>query len=219
MLKNARQHRDELANKAKRQNGGGRGKGSDPPPGEAMTPPGSKGLPDDDCRPLRRGAGHGEHGGPFPLPLPEIMPIRSECAVPGYLRQRLGRKRAQQRLFRECVIALNSLPNSAYRVLRDEPGSVLNSSASPLPPTGSQPSVLRRVRAKVISAGPPPMGLSEQEALTDLLRCQDLYALRPQHLADYDLDKPRVTKGGVLPKDAADLVSPSPRCSVILVPV
>ena len=33
-----------------------------------------------------------------------------------------------------------------------------------------------------------PAGLSEQEALTELLRCQDLYALQPQHLADYDLD-------------------------------
>ena len=53
------------------------------------------------------------------------------------------------------------------------------------------------------------MGLSEQEALTELLHCQDLYALQPQHLADYDLDKLRVTNGGVLPKDAVDLVSPS----------
>ena len=61
----------------------------------------------------------------------------------------------------------------------------------------------------VISAGPPPVGLSEQEALTELLRCQDLCALQPQHLADYDLDKLRVTKGGVLPKDVVDLVSPS----------
>ena len=32
VLKNARQHREELANEAKRQNGGGRGKGSDPLP-------------------------------------------------------------------------------------------------------------------------------------------------------------------------------------------
>ena len=53
------------------------------------------------------------------------------------------------------------------------------------------------------------MGLSEQEALTELLRCQDVYALQPQHLADYDLDKVRVSKGAVLPKDAVDLVSPS----------
>ena len=37
---------------------------------------------------------------------------------------------------------------------------------------------------RVISAGPPPLGLSEQEALTELLHCQDLYALQPQHLAD-----------------------------------
>ena len=183
-----------------------------------MTPPGSKGLPDDDCRPLRRGVGHREHGGPFPLPFPETMPIRSDCAVPRCLRQRLGRKQAQQRLFRESVIALNSLSNSACRVLRDEPGSVSSSSASPLPPTGSQSSVLRRVRAKVISAGPPPTRLSEQEASTQLLHCQDLYALQPQHLADYHLDKPRVTKAGVLPKDAADLMSHSRRCSVILVP-
>ena len=49
----------------------------------------------------------------------------------------------------------------------------------------------------------------EQEALTELLRCQDLYALQPQHFADYDLDKLRVPKGGVLPKDVVDLVSPS----------
>ena len=94
---------------------------SDPLPVEAVTPPGPKGLPGDACRPLRRGAGHREHGGPFPLPLPEIMPIRSDCAVPWYLRQRLGRKRAQQRLYRESVIALNSLSNSACR---DEAGSV-----------------------------------------------------------------------------------------------
>ena len=52
------------------------------------------------------------------------------------------------------------------------------------------------------------LGFSEQEALTELLRCQDLHAL-PQHLADYDLNKLRVTEGGVLPKDAVDLVSPS----------
>ena len=30
-----------------------------------------------------------------------------------------------------------------------------------------------------------------------------------KHLADYDLNKLRVTKGGVLPKDAVDLVSTS----------
>ena len=53
------------------------------------------------------------------------------------------------------------------------------------------------------------MGLSEQEALTELLHCQDLYALQPQHLADYDLDILRVTMGDVLPKDTVDLVSPS----------
>ena len=53
------------------------------------------------------------------------------------------------------------------------------------------------------------MGLSEQEALTELLRCQDLYALQPKHLADDDLNKFRVSEGGVLPKDAVDLVSPS----------
>ena len=72
-----------------------------------------------------------------------------------------------------------------------------------------QSSVLRRVRAEAISAGLPPVGLSEQEALTELLRCQDVYALQPQHLADCDLDKLRVTKGGVLPKDVVELVSPS----------
>ena len=70
--------------------------------GAAMTF-GSKELPDGDCRPLRRGAGHREHGGPFPLPLPEIMLIRSGCARPRYLQQRLCHKRAQQRLFSgEC---------------------------------------------------------------------------------------------------------------------
>ena len=53
------------------------------------------------------------------------------------------------------------------------------------------------------------MGLSEQEALTELLLCQDLCTLQPRHLADYDLNKLRVTKGVVLPKDAVDLVSPS----------
>ena len=51
------------------------------------------------------------------------------------------------------------------RVLRDEPRPT-----SPFSPTGSQSSVLRRVRAKVIGAGAPPVGLSEQEALTELLR-------------------------------------------------
>ena len=117
---------------------------------EAMASSRSKGLPGDGCRPLRRGLGHGEHGGSFPLPLPVIMPIRSDCAVPRYLRPRLGRKRAQQRLFRESVI----------------------------------------------STGPPPVVVSEQEALTELLRCQDLYALQPQHLAEHDLDKLQVTKGG-----------------------
>ena len=52
--------------------------------------------------------------------------------------------------------------------------------------------------------------------------CQDLCALQPQHLADCDLDKLRVIKGGVLPKDAVDLMSPSvaevlrhPRSSVL----
>ena len=98
------------------------------------------------------------------------------------------------------MIALNSLSNSACRILRDELGSISILSAS---------SFLRRVHAEVISAWPPPVGLSEQEALTELLRCQDLYALQPQHLADYDLDKLRVTKGRVLPKDVVDLVSPS----------
>ena len=34
VLKNARQHREELANEAKRQNGGGRGKEGDPSPGK-----------------------------------------------------------------------------------------------------------------------------------------------------------------------------------------
>ena len=104
---------------------------------------------------------------------------------------------------RESVIALNSLSNLACRFLRDEPS---RSSASPLLSTGSQSSVLRRVRAEVISAGPPPVGLSDQVALSELLRCQDLYALQPQHLAEYDLDK---LQGGVLPKDVVDLVSPS----------
>ena len=50
------------------------------------------------------------------------------------------------------------------------------------------------------------MGLSEQEALTELLR---LCALQPQHLLDHDFDKLRVTKGGVLPKNVVGLVSPS----------
>ena len=42
--------------------------------------------------------------------------------------------------------------------------------------------------------------------MSERLRCQDLFALQPQHLAEYDLDKLR---GGVLPKDVVDLVSPS----------
>ena len=71
----------------------------------------------------------------------------------------------------------NSLSNSSCRVLRDEPRPTPRS--SPFLPTVSQSSVLR-VRAKVIGAGPPPVELSEQEALTELLRCQDLYALQPQ---------------------------------------
>ena len=65
-------------------------------------------------------------------------------------------------------------------------------------PTGLESSVLRRVRAKVINAGPPPVGLSEQEALTDFLRCQDLYALRPQRLADYDPPQHQKYKGRVV---------------------
>ena len=124
VLKNARQHREELASEVKRQTGGGGGKGERSSLGEAMTSPGSKGLPDDDCRPLRRGAGHREHGGPFPLP--EIMPIRAACALARYLRRRLGRKRAQQRLFHESVVALNSLSNSACRVLRETRSSALD---------------------------------------------------------------------------------------------
>ena len=97
--------------------------------------------------------------------LKSCMLIRSCCAMSRYLQRRLARKRAQQRLFRESVIALNSLSNSACRVLRGESRSLSSSSASPLLPTGSQSSVLRRVRAKVISAGPLCVGLSEQEAL------------------------------------------------------
>ena len=53
------------------------------------------------------------------------------------------------------------------------------------------------------------MELSEQRALTELLHCQDLYALQPQHLADYHLDKLRVTMGDILPKDVVDLESTS----------
>ena len=101
VLNNARQHREELANEAKRQNGGGRGR-EVIPPGEAMTSSRSKGLPDDGCRPLRRGLGHREHGGPFPLLLPVIMPSLPDLVLPQYLQERLVRKQAQQRLFREC---------------------------------------------------------------------------------------------------------------------
>ena len=50
---------------------------------------------------------------------------------------------------------------------------------------------------EVISARPSPVGLSKQEALTELQYRQDLYALQPQHFADSDLDKLRVTTGGV----------------------
>ena len=50
------------------------------------------------------------------------------------------------------------------------------------------------------------VGLSEQGAVTELLHCQDLHALLSLHLADYDLDKLRVTKGDVLPKDVVYLV-------------
>ena len=67
-----------------------------------MTLSRSKGLPDDGCRPLRRGSGHQEHGGAFPLRLQVIMPIRSDRILPQYLQQRLVRKQAQQRLLREC---------------------------------------------------------------------------------------------------------------------
>ena len=153
-------------------------------------------LPDDARRPLRRSAGHGEHGGPFPLPLPEIMPIRSDCVLPQYLQQRLGRMRS---FSRECIRAVLTL-QLCLQVA--SPGSISRSSASPLPPTGSQSSVLRRVRSKIISAG-SAVALSEQEALTELLRCRDWYALQPHHLADCDIE------GEVLPKDAVDLVSPS----------
>ena len=48
------------------------------------------------------------------------MPLRSSCATSRYLQQRLVRKQAQQRFFREIVIALNSLSNSSCRVLRDD---------------------------------------------------------------------------------------------------
>ena len=167
----------------------------------------SKGLPDDASRPLRRGLGHREHG---------LSHCRSQSScqfaqiafLPRYLQQRLVRKQAQQRLFRECGCVELTL-QLCLRILREEPGSISDLSASLFPPTGSQSSILRRVRSKIISAGPPPVGLSEQEALTELLRCQDLYALQPQHLADYDIDKLRVTKGGFLPTDAVALVSPS----------
>ena len=90
---------------------------------------------------------HAKEGGRNAAPLPEIMLIRSCCAMSRYLQQRLGRKRAQQRLFRESVIALNSLSNSACRALRNESTLLPSSSASPkkLFPTGSQSSVLRSV--------------------------------------------------------------------------
>ena len=52
--------------------------------GAAMTPLGSEGLPDGDCRPLRRGAEHREHGEPFPLPFPEIKSIRLSCVMSRY---------------------------------------------------------------------------------------------------------------------------------------
>ena len=114
VLMNARQHCEELDSEVKRQTRGGGGKEGRSPLGEAMTSPGSKGLPDDDDRrPQPRGVGHREHGGPFPLPPPEIMPIRAAYALARYLRRTQGRKRAQQRLIRESVIALNSLSNSA----------------------------------------------------------------------------------------------------------
>ena len=184
-----------------------------------MTPPGSKGLPDDDCRPLRRGAGHREHGGPFPLPFPETMPIRSDCAVPRCLRQRLGRKQAQQTPFsRECdraELTLQLCLQGASRRTRIRFELVQRLHFRPR---------VHSLRFSAVSAPRSsaldlhPEGLSEQEALTELLHCQDLYTLQPQHLADCDLDKPRVTKAGVLPKDAADLMSHSRRCSVILVP-
>ena len=100
-LQNVWQHQEELTHKARCQSGEGRGK--------------------EDARPLRRGAGHREHNGPFPLPLAEIMPIRLTVLGPGTFGKDWPREQAQQRLSRESANALNSHSNSNCRVLRDEP--------------------------------------------------------------------------------------------------
>ena len=209
-----------MANEAKRQNEGGRASLSDLHQRSNDVVKVERLLPDDGCRPASC-SGHREHGGLFPLPLLVIMPIRSDRVLPGYLQQRPVRKQAQQRLFRESVIALNSLSDSGLQdTSRGARVYLRFVSVSISAHRFTVFSILRSVRAKVISAGPPLVGLFEQEALTELLRCQDLILCS---LASRGLRSPQVTgpKGRVLPKDVVDIGQPllSPRFFVILVPV
>ena len=123
----------------------------------------------------------------LPAAVPKIVPIRSDYALPRYLHQRLGRKRVQHRLFRGSVIALQVASRRAGFHLA-------------LFSVSSSAHVFTIFRSSPFQDHQRWTGLSDQEALIELLRCQDLCALQPQHLADYDIDKLRVTKGGVLPK-------------------
>ena len=151
------QHQEELTNEARCQSRGGTRQGGSLSSCGAMRLLRSKGWPGDDCRHLRRVVGHREHGRPFPLPLPEVHANPFKLCYVRVPSAKTGSHASATPFSRDCDRF--ELTHSHTLLVGSFARPTSRSSASPFSPTGSQSSVFRRVRAKVIGAGPPPVGL------------------------------------------------------------
>jgi len=146
---------------------------------------------------------HWEHAEPFPLPLPAIDPRPLGCAR--FHVQRWGRRSVRQRRVVEAIRGLKFL---AACNTHSEFGLTKRSYPEGKRAAAMQTNMVASIQRRVDAYGAPPPDLNPELALAELLSSTDFYNHEPQNLAKFDIQKLRVAKGDVVPKDMARLVRP-----------
>ena len=117
------------------------------------------------------------HGIPVPLPFDFAV------ASSGNFRRPTTRSELYclMRRLREAVQSVNSLARARVRSDRGDHFALPSGRVSV-----TQASCLQSMLDRITTIGPRPLGLSPDDALTELIKTKDQYSLEPQHLAPYN---------------------------------
>ena len=144
------------------------------------------------------------HGEPFPLPLQRVH--GRNAAAPELLREAWAVPPRMRRRVDGVVSGLNQLACSQVNSVR---GQVRAEMPKSLRPTGLQASIVASLAHRVQQYGDPDWDLTARKAFESLVASKDLYSQCPQNLAKFDLDRLKVSAGGIVPVDLCSRLPPA----------